>query len=288
MSARIFLARAFRDGETLALPPAESRHLQVRRLQPGASVTLFNGDDGLEWRAAITRIGRSDVELRIDGSSLPPLRELPIAVTLALGVPANERMDNVVEKATELGVAAIQPLLCERSVVRLSGERAEARRRHWQAVAASASEQCGRVRVPRIDLPMPFGAWLARRCIDPAGAGTGRRGARVAEPVAQQPDRRAVIDPSKAEAEQHGPDRRFVLSLDSAALPCDTLVAAATPPLDSMLVLSGPEGGLADDEEASAVAAGFTRVSLGPRILRADTAAVAALALIQTHFGDWQ
>ena len=87
-------------------------------------------------------------------------RELPLAVTLAIGIPANERMDGLVEKATELGAAALQPLVCERSVVRLAGERAEARQRHWQAVAASASEQCGRVRVPRIAGPTRFDAWL--------------------------------------------------------------------------------------------------------------------------------
>src|SRR5277367_6746695 len=159
MSARIFLARDFAPGEVLVLPAAESRHLQVRRLQPGDAVALFNGDDGLEWRAEITRIGRAEVELRV-GACTRVERELPIAITLALGVPANERMDALVEKATELGAAAIEPLLCERSVVRLAGDRAEARRRHWHAVAAAASQQCGRVRVPRIALPMPLEPWL--------------------------------------------------------------------------------------------------------------------------------
>ncbi len=148
MASRIFLAGTFAPGEVLRLPPPESRHLQVRRLQPGDAVLLFNGEDGLEWSSEIMRIGRAEVELRITGA-VPVDRELPIAVTLALGVPANERMDAWVEKATELGVAAIQPLICERSVLRLAGDRAETRRRHWRAVAASASEQCGRVRVPR-------------------------------------------------------------------------------------------------------------------------------------------
>src|SRR5277367_247035 len=159
MSARIFLARDFAPGEVLVLPAAESRHLQVRRLQPGDAVALFNGDDGLEWRAEITRIGRAEVELRV-GACTRVERELPIAITLALGVPANERMDALVEKASELGAAAIQPLICERSVVRLAGDRAEARRRHWSAVAASASEQCGRARVLRVCAPTKLEAWL--------------------------------------------------------------------------------------------------------------------------------
>ena len=261
MSVRIFLGRAFHAGETIALPAAESRHLQVRRLQPGAKVTLFNGDDGLEWRAAITRIGRSEVELRVEESSRPPLRELPVAVTLAIGVPANERMDSVVEKATELGVAAIQPLWCARSVLRLSGERAEARQRHWQAVAAAASEQCGRVHVPAIALPMHFADWIAKHCIGAVSAGMegeGRGGA--------------------------SDERRCVLSLAASALPADALLAGAAAPAASLRVLSGPEGGLDEDEEAAAVATGFARVSLGPRVLRADTAPLAFLAwLALTH-----
>ena len=105
-------------------------------------------------------MGRNAVELRIAAPPRAVERELPVAVTLAIGIPANERMDALVEKATELGAAALQPLICERSVVRLAGERAEARQRHWQAVAASASEQCGRVRVPRIAVPTRFDAWL--------------------------------------------------------------------------------------------------------------------------------
>jgi 16S rRNA (uracil1498-N3)-methyltransferase len=239
MSARIFLARAFVPGEVLALPPAESRHLQVRRLQPGDAVVLFNGDDGLEWQAEITRIGRAEVELRVVASSGVE-RELPIAVTLALGVPANERMDALVEKATELGVAAIQPLFCERSVVRLAGDRAEARRRHWHAVAVAASQQCGRVRVPRVALPMQLEPWLHGL--------------------------EAVPDASAS---------RVVLSLMAGApAPGAWLGAAAT----TLVVLSGPEGGLTPSEESMAVAAGFVRLGLGPRVLRADTAPLALLA----------
>jgi 16S rRNA (uracil1498-N3)-methyltransferase len=241
MPPRIYFAQTFATGQALALPPTQSRHLQVLRLQPGNTVVLFNGDDGLEWPAEITRIGRAEVELRV-GVAARVERELPIAVTLALGIPANERMDALVEKATELGVAAIQPLVSERSVVRLAGDRAETRRRHWSAVAASASEQCGRVRVPRIAAPMKLDAWL--RCLDAAGA-----------------------------PREHGP-RRLLLSFDAGAVSPSALALDAS----ALVVLSGPEGGLAAGEESAAAAARFVPVSLGPRVLRADTAPLALLA----------
>lgn len=135
-------------GTTLALPPGPARHVQVLRLQPGDAVTLFNGDGG-EWSARVARMGRSEVEVSVDAHH-PGDRELPCTVTLAVGMPANDRMDWLVEKATELGVAEIQPLVCERSVLRLSGERADKKVAHWQGVATAASEQSGRTRVPVI------------------------------------------------------------------------------------------------------------------------------------------
>lgn len=242
MRARLHVAHPFAAGEVLSLPPAPSRHLQVLRLQPGAPIALFNGDDGLEWSAAITRVGRSDVEVRI-GAGVPVDSELPSHVTVAVGMPANERMDALVEKATELGVAAIQPLVCERSVIRLAGDRAEARRRHWSAVASSASEQCGRVRVPEVALPMKLDAWLRDIELVPAPLGQGR----------------------------------FVLSFAAEALSIGAARAALLS-AQTILVLSGPEGGLAPAEEERALAAGFARLSLGPRVLRADTAPLAWLA----------
>jgi 16S rRNA (uracil1498-N3)-methyltransferase len=120
----------------------------VLRLQPGDGLTVFNGQGG-EWDATVTRMGRQDVDLRI-GAHVATARELACPVTIALGMPANERMDALVEKATELGVAAIQPLMCARSVLKLSGDRAEKRRAHWQAVAVAAAEQSGRTRVPAV------------------------------------------------------------------------------------------------------------------------------------------
>ena len=256
MAHRIFFSHAFAAGDTVALPQTQSRHLQVLRLQPGDGLSVFNGNEDLEWRAEVVRMGRAEVEIRIV-AAVPVRRELKLAVTLALGVPANERMDAFVEKATELGVAAIQPLICERSVVRLAGDRAEARRLHWSAVAASASEQCGRVRVPMIGTPMKYEAWL-----------------RALDVNARAIDQEAT---------------RFVLSFDDKALSPDAMhasrIESSTLPLT---ILSGPEGGLSPNEEALAFGARFVPLSLGPRVLRADTAPLAWLAwlgLSETNAG---
>jgi 16S rRNA (uracil1498-N3)-methyltransferase len=233
MLPRFFIDGPLRAGQTLALPPGVARHVQVLRLQPGAPIVLFNGAGG-EWSAAVAQIGRADVTVQL-GTHLAVDRELPLAVTLALGMPANDRMDALVEKATELGVTTIQPLLCERSVLRLAGERAVKKVAHWQAVALAACEQSGRTRVPHIAPVAGLADWL--------------RG--------PPPDDTA----------------RWVLSLgDAAPLP------VMAPPTAGVLCLSGPEGGLAPAEERAARAAGFVAVSLGPRVLRADTAPLALLA----------
>jgi 16S rRNA (uracil1498-N3)-methyltransferase len=235
-----------RDLET-PLPAGVARHVQVLRLQPGDAITLFDGR-GADWAAQVLRIGRSEVTVRV-GTGEPVDRELPLPVTLALGVPANERMDWLVEKATELGAAAIQPLACERSVLRVSGERAERRLAHWQGVAAAAAEQCGRARLPRIEAMRPFADWL-----------------RALRSDAQPPA---------------GPGTRLVLSLAAAARP---FAEAATPAARAgtpLLLLSGPEGGLSADEEVAAGDAGLRPVTLGPRVLRAETAPLAALAALQ-------
>jgi 16S rRNA (uracil1498-N3)-methyltransferase len=164
-------------------------------------------------------------------------REPAREIHLAVGMPANERMDWLVEKAAELGAARIQPLQAQRSVLKLSGERSEKKRAHWQGVAVAACEQCGRNRVPLVHEIAPLAAWLAQ----PAPPGLLRF---VLSPQAQEPLRAAARG------------------------------AAA------VLFLSGPEGGLSPQEEAAARAAGFAAASLGPRILRAETAPLAALAAL--------
>ena len=149
---------ALHSGETLDLPATAARHVQVLRLQPGDAITLFTGQGG-EYDATVERMGRSDVRVMV-GAHHAIEREAARDVHLALGMPANERMDWLVEKANELGVASIQPLVCERSVLRLSGERAQKKEAHWQAIAVAASEQCGRNRVPLVRPVMDFARWL--------------------------------------------------------------------------------------------------------------------------------
>ncbi|MED5621416.1 16S rRNA (uracil(1498)-N(3))-methyltransferase [Ideonella sp. BN130291] len=238
---RLYVPHPLAEGQPLDLPAGAARHVQVLRLQPGAPLRLFNGE-GIEFDATVVRMGRSDVAVLV-GAGEAVERELPLAVTLALGMPANDRMDALVEKATELGVAAIQPLLCERSVLRLAGERADKRREHWQGIAVAAAEQCGRTRVPVIEPVQDIARWLAG---GPAAGGM-----------------------------------RWLLSLGE---PLPALATMAVAPA-AVCVLSGPEGGLTPREEALAHTAGFQPVSLGPRVLRADTAPLAVLAWLGVGCG---
>ena len=228
-------------GATLALPPGAARHVQVLRLQPGDAITLFNGEGG-EYAASIERMGRSDVSVTV-GPHAAVEREAPRAVHLALGMPANERMDWLVEKATELGVTSIQPLVTAHGVLRLSGERADKKRAHWEAIAIAACEQCGRNRVPTVHPVQSFSKWLEQEA---SGA------------------------------------RRLVLSLAEGTRGIAQLAAAPSAAQD-VLVLSGPEGGLSREEDQQARAAGFAPATLGPRVLRAETAALAALVLLSSE-----
>jgi 16S rRNA (uracil1498-N3)-methyltransferase len=230
---RFYCPLPLASGQAIDLPAGAARHVQVLRLQPGARITLFNGEGG-EFDATIERMGRSDVSVQV-GAHDPVEREARHHVTLALGIPANERMDWLVEKATELGAAAIQPLVTERTVLRLGAERAAKRLAHWQGIAVAACEQCGRNRVPTILPVEELRGWLQRL------------------PAA-------------------GDAPRLVLALRAGAQPLpDSFGTAVT-------VLSGPEGGLAPGEEEAAIHAGFRPVTLGPRVLRAETAPLAVLS----------
>jgi 16S rRNA (uracil1498-N3)-methyltransferase len=164
MLLRLYIHSPLVPHTELALPTAAARHAQVRRVQPGDTLLLFDGQ-GSDWPATVLAMGRSDVRVRV-GLPMAVNNELPSAVTLALGMPANERMDTLVEKATELGVAVIQPLLMDRSVLRLNGERATRKQEHWQGIAQAACEQCGRARVPFISPVMQLADWLRQ---PPAG-----------------------------------------------------------------------------------------------------------------------
>jgi len=238
---RVRLA-AWLSGTRVTLPADATRHVRALRLGDGDGVVLFDGASDVEWPATIVAIDRVRVEVLL-GGPVAVDRELGVRVTLAVAMPANDRMDALVEKATELGACALQPLTASRSVLRLSGSRAEARRAHWQAVASSASEQCGRVRVPEIAMPTPLDAWLA---------GLSAR----------------------------DPAMRVVLSLDDSARPLAAVADENGVAERGVIVLSGPEGGFDDDEEGAARACGFVPASLGPRVLRADTAPLAALVTI--------
>jgi 16S rRNA (uracil1498-N3)-methyltransferase len=238
MPPRLYAADITLSAGEHVLPAEAARHAQVLRLQPGDALTLFDGRGG-QWAAEIASMGRRDVTVRV-GDHHAVERELPLAVTIALGMPAGERMDFVVEKATELGVAAIVPLVTARSVLRLAGERAERRRAHWQAIAVAACEQCGRNRVPQVRAPQTLEAWLA------------------------------ALLPAAGDGEQ----RLLLAWRDAGRWPGAARGAAA------VQVLSGPEGGLTDAEEDLARSRGFGPVTLGPRVLRADTAPLAVLAAL--------
>jgi 16S rRNA (uracil1498-N3)-methyltransferase len=234
------------EGSEFELPQAAVRHLQVLRAQPGQSFRIFDGA-GRECWATVTTMGRRHARASI-GGPFDAVPELPLRVTLALGVPANERMDALVEKATELGAAGIQPLLCERSVVRLDGERAVRRQAHWQAVAVAACEQCGRASVPPVAPLLTLAEWLAQ------GGG--------------------------------GPAQRWLLSTrDGTPMVSPPPLGRNQGGVDELLALSGPEGGLTPAEEDAAVAGGFVPTSLGARILRADTAPLALMAWVALHAG---
>ena len=273
MTIRLHVDRTLVELAEFDLPEAAARHAQVRRVQPGDALRLFDGR-GREHVAQVLQMGRKAVAVRV-GAAWPALPEMAQRLTLAVGMPANERMDTLVEKATELGVHAIQPLECERSVLRLSGERAQRKREHWQAVAVAASEQCGRAWVPQVAEVCPLSMWLQALPLAKE---------RVAVDSHADPGTGSEADTEGGEtkgADGTAEALRLVLSFSPEAVsPAAALQTLAAKDGDghSVLALSGPEGGLSPAEEAAARAAGFQPVTLGPRVLRADTAPLALLA----------
>ncbi len=235
---RIYCSEPVFAHSLLDLPAGAARHVQVLRMQPGHTLTLFGPvpEDAPcgEYSATITRMGRQDVQVQVN-DFVAVERGLPVSVHLAVGMPANERMDWLVEKATELGVASIQPLMTERSVLRLEGERAAKKLAHWQAVAVAACEQCGGNRVPMLHPVRTLAQWLATPALGP----------------------------------------RWVASLHDDALPLATALPTLQ---GARSVLIGPEGGLSAAEEALARQHGARALGLGPRVLRSETAALAVLA----------
>jgi 16S rRNA (uracil1498-N3)-methyltransferase len=239
---RIHVPGPLASGGEIALPAQAGEHLvRVLRLSPGAPLILFDGAGG-EYAAAISAAGKQVRARVLEHRAVE--RESPLDITLLQGIARGERMDLIVQKATELGVRRIVPLLTERSVVRIDAKQRARKREHWRSVVVSACEQCGRNRVPQVDAPLGLGDAIASlppdglRCLLAADAGR-----------------------SLAEAARAGPG--------------------------AIALLIGPEGGLADTEQKFALANSFAACRLGPRIMRTETAGLAALAALQTIGGDF-
>jgi 16S rRNA (uracil1498-N3)-methyltransferase len=239
---RVHISKPLTTGQRHTIEGDAANHItRVLRLRPGDPLTLFDGRGG-EHSARVEGFRKGAVLVEV-GELAATAVESPLSLTLAQGVSRGERMDWVVQKATELGVSRIIPVMTERSVVKLDAQQAQRKRLHWQGIAIAACEQSGRDRVPEIDSPLGLAEFL--------GA-VATRATRV------------LLSPAGA--------------LGIADLPR---------PEGGVVVLIGPEGGLAEAEQRAAVAAGFVGVRLGPRVLRTETAAVAALTLLQFEFGDF-
>jgi 16S rRNA (uracil1498-N3)-methyltransferase len=238
---RIYTGQALRGNTRIELEPGPSAHIaRALRMHKGDKVTLFNGEGG-EYPTEISAIDKKKVVVTTDTHRTLE-RESNLQIHLGIAVSRGDRMDWIVQKATELGVDTLTPLFTERTEVRLTGERAAKKIRHWQQIAISACEQCGRNRVPAIHALQELSHWLAA-----------------------------------TEAE-----RKFVLHHRA-----DPVGGASDKPA-SIALLVGPEGGLSDQEISAAEQAGFQSLRLGPRVLRTETAPLAAIAILQAHWGDMQ
>jgi 16S rRNA (uracil1498-N3)-methyltransferase len=239
---RIHVALPLAVDTELALPAQAGEHVsRVLRLTAGAPLTLFNGD-GSDYPATIQAVGKREVVVQVDARQALT-NESPLPLTLAQGIARGEKMDLIVQKATELGVVRIVPLLTERSEVKLDPARAEKRLAHWRAVAASACEQSGRARLPEITPAQPLSMWLDGLIEDGA--------------------------------------LRLALLPDATRSSRELCFTAA-----GGLLVVGPEGGLSKGDINALTTSGFAGLRLGPRILRTETAGLAALAALQALHGD--
>jgi 16S rRNA (uracil1498-N3)-methyltransferase len=238
---RIFVDAALDAGAQAALPePAIQHVVRVLRLGPGDTIVLFNGD-GHDYEARLTATGKRDGSAEVLQRVPPAAAESPLRLTLAQAMARGEKMDWILQKAAELGVAAVVPLSSERTEVRLGAERMERRLQHWQGVLVAACEQCGRATLPELSGPVPLDRFAA-------GAAEGLR---------------LVLDPDAA-----------------------TGIAGLPAGFERATLAVGPEGGWSERELDALRLAGFTGLRLGPRVLRTETAGIAALAALQARFGD--
>lgn len=239
---RLFVEHSLEAGQSVTLSGEQARYIgKVLRCRVGDELQLFNGDGG-EFSAQINDISKTAVTVTLADHREHDL-ESPLAVRLIQGVSRGDRMDTIVQKATELSVRRLSPLLSEFSVVKLDAERSDKRVRHWTAISRSACEQCGRNRPPQIDAPCRFDDL-------------------VNETVAE------------------GTVRLLLMPMATASLTRLDIKPAAVE------LLIGPEGGFSDIEQERAVGAGFQAVSVGPRVLRTETAAISVLTLAQALWGD--
>jgi 16S rRNA (uracil1498-N3)-methyltransferase len=248
---RVYVEAPLLPGQRHTLDGSAANHVaRVLRLRVGDALTLFDGRGG-EYTATVEQMRKDVVWVNVlEHRALE--RESPLRLILAQGISRGERMDWVVQKATELGVTGIAPIFTERSVVRLDARQSERKLQHWRAIAVAACEQSGRNRLPEIFPPLALYEFLDR---DPQA--TSALGA---------------MPPAS---------RRLLLSPDASRQIADIPTVAA-----GVTVFIGPEGGLAEEEQRAALSVGFTPVRLGPRVLRTETAAIAALTALQQRFGD--
>ena len=244
---RFYSAENLKLGAIVKLSENAAVHAtRVLRLNVGDIIKLFNGD-GFDYSCELMSVKKSEVLAKVK-SSVAINNESPLNITLLQGISSGDRMDYTIQKAVELGVTLIQPLSTERSVVKLSAERAEKRLEHWQNVVRSACEQCGRAKIPQVASPMSLTAWLGANIH--AGAGDANL--------------RILLNPIGAK--------------QLSALPKTT---------QNIQLLIGAEGGLSQAEIDLATNHGFQSIILGPRILRTETAALVAISAMQTLWGDF-
>ena len=237
---RVFVDQPLAAGESCNVGGSAANHImRVLRLREADALTLFDGRGG-EYGARIAGFRKDSVQVEVK-EHRDVERESTLNLTLAQGISRGERMDWVMQKATELGVTRIIPVITERTMVKLDERQADRKLEHWRAIVVSACEQCGRNRVPEVILPQVY--IEAVRSIDTAVT-------------------------------------RVLLS------PTGTLRARDLGEPASIAILIGPEGGLSDKEQEAAIGAGFQPLRMGPRILRTETAAIAALAALQHNYGD--
>lgn len=237
---RFHVPQPLAAGQQLELPADVAHHINVVRMEPGDSLTLFNGDGG-EYTAVLTEVQKKKAWAEIKLFD-PREAELPFAVTLAQALPEGSKMDWIIEKAVELGVAGIQPLAARRCVVRLSAERAEKKLEHWNGIVVSASEQCGRNRLAPVAAPLEFREWISQ----------------------QDLHKRVILTPRATESLADW---------------------ARHQPAQALSLMVGPEGGFSDEEEAEALRHGALPLSIGPRVLRTETAALAAVSILSAAWG---